>query len=130
MKRRILIALILIVSVFGISGFGILIRKNAQQQKSTGIEVPGVSSKADINSAVTKKSLSDLNALLEIPNVKDAIVMEVTDQKILREFDPLFARTYVGDLVVFLPDQTIVYDPTTKTVRDIMSKSFYEVVKK
>ena len=80
--------------------------------------------------AVTKKSLSDLDALVQIPNEKDAIVMEVTDQEKIREFDPLFARTYKGDLIVFLPDQTIVFDPSTKTVRDIISKSFYEEVKK
>ena len=130
MKKRLPITIIMIISILGITGFGLLIGKSGDQQKSIKTEVLGVSSQQDINSAVTKKNLSDLDALIEIPNVKDAVVTEVTDQKIIREFDPLFARSYKGDLIVFLPGQTIVYDPITKTVRDIISKSFYEEVKK
>lgn len=130
MRKHRLIVLILIPSIFGIAGFGILIAKKVPEEKNLGTQVLGVSTQKDIDSAVTKKSLSDLDALVQIPNEKDAIVMEVTDQEKIREFDPLFARTYKGDLIVFLPDQTIVFDPTTKTIRDIISKSFYKEVKK
>lgn len=130
MKKHWLIVLILIPSILGIAGFGILIANKTPEQKKQTTQVLGVSAKQDINSAITKKNLSDLDALVQIPNEKDAIVMEVTDQEKIREFDPLFARTYKGDLIVFLPDQTIVFDPSTKTVRDIISKSFYEEVKK
>jgi len=130
MRKHRLIVLILIPSILGIVGFGILIAQKNPEQKDHTTQVLGISSQQNINSAVTKKSLSDLDALVQIPNEKDAIVMEVTDQEKIREFDPLFARTYKGDLIVFLPDQTIVFDPSTKTVRDIISKSFYEEVKK
>jgi len=128
MKKYWLIVLILIPSILGIAGFGVLIAKKTPEQKNQTTQVLGISSQQNINSAVTKKSLSDLDALLQIPNKKEAIVVGVTDQKMIREFDPLFARTYKGDLVVFLPDQTIVFDPATKTVRDIISKSFYKEV--
>ena len=130
MKKHWLIFLILIPSILGIAGFGILIANKNPEQKVQTTQVLGVSSKSNINSAVTKKSLSDLDALVQIPNEKEAIVVEITDQKKIREFDPLFGRSYKGDLIVFLPDQTIVFDPVTKTVRDIISKSFYKEVKK
>lgn len=129
-RRQHILLLLTIVGFLGILGFGILLSKGGSGQKNESTPIQGVSKKIDINASGTKKSLSDLDALVEIPNVKDAVVMEVTDQKMIREFDPLFGRVYKGDLIVFLPDQTIVYDTTTKTVRDIISTSFYEEVKK
>lgn len=125
-RKNILIGIALGLSIGGIIIFGILISQK-KTQPSTSILTQ--STKIDLNAAVVSKNISDLDALVEIPNTKDAVVMEVTDQKMIREFDPLFGRSYKGDLIIFLPDQTIVFDPVTKTVRDIISKSFYGEVK-
>ncbi len=126
-RKNILVGIALGLSIGGIIIFGILISQK-KTQPSTSILTQ--STKIDLNAAVVSKSISTLDALIEIPNKKEAIVMEIVDQAKIREFDPLFARSYKGDLIVFLPDQTIVFDPTTKTVRDIISKSFYKEVKK
>lgn len=128
MNKKILFS-ILIISIIGTTGFGILLFNKPFAEKPINTQVLGQSTKANLNTAMTKKSLSELDALIQIPSVKEAIIMEITDQKMIREFDALFGRSYTGDLVVFLPDQTIVFDPATKTVRDIISKSFYEEVR-
>lgn len=128
-KRKLLLGIILGLGLGGVILFGMLILHKKPIQ-NTPNSILSKSAKSFPSGTVLKKNIENLSDLIEIPNAKVAIVMEVTDQKIIREFDPLFGRTYNGDLIVFLPEQTIIYDSTTKTVRDIISKSFYEEVKK
>lgn len=78
------------------------------------------------NPEVIKKSISDVNNLVEIPDKSHAKVFEVVDVKSLRAKSPIFKKAYPHDFVVLLPDKTIIYDPSTKTVRDISSKVFYD----
>ncbi len=78
------------------------------------------------NPELIKKSISDVSNLVEIPDESQAKVFEVVDVKSLRVRSPIFKKAYPHDFVVLLPDKTIIYDPSTKTVRDISSKVFYD----
>lgn len=127
-NKKLILGIILGLGIGGILLFGSLIINKKPAQDNTTIL--NQSAKSLPKDAILEKNIENLTGLIEIPNSKDAVVMEVTDQEKIREFDPLFSRTYKGDLIVFLPDQTIVFDPTTRTIRDIISKSFYEEVKK
>lgn len=126
-RKNILIGTALGLGLGGVILFGFLISQKKTQPNTSALTQ---STKADLDTAVVSRNISDLDALVQIPNKKDAIVVEIVDQAKIREFDPLFARSYNGDLIIFLPDQTIVFDPVTKTVRDIISGSFYKEVKK
>ena len=128
-RKNIFLGVILGLGLGGIILFGSLVMVNKKPSQNTTIKVLNESTNTLPSDALVKKSVASLAELVEIPNEKDAIIMEVKDQKKIQEFDPLFGRSYKGDLIVFLPDQTIVFDPTTKTVRDIISTSFYEEVK-
>lgn len=84
----------------------------------------------DVDDALTKKSIAEVDGLLELPEKEKAIVAQIKDKEALVEFNAIFERSYIGDLVIFLPTQTVIYDPATKTVRDISSIVLYQYVSK
>lgn len=85
---------------------------------------------SDVDNDLVKRSTSEVDGFLELADVEKAIVFEIKDKEDLVNLDPLFNRAYQKDIVIFLPNQTIIYDASTKTIRDISSKSFYELVNK
>jgi len=77
-----------------------------------------------------KKNINDIDALIEIPNKDKAIVVQIKNLKAMQDKNAIFKRAYKDDLVIFLPDKTIIYDPLTKTIRDISKNTFYNEVTK
>ncbi len=76
--------------------------------------------------SLIQKSTSEINDLVEIPNRDKAKVFQVNNVKALVSVGEIFKKAYKGDLVVLLPDKTIIYDPSTKTIRDISNEILYE----
>lgn len=76
--------------------------------------------------AVVQKSTAEVNNLVEIPNKDKAKVYLVNDKKAVEAKNSIFKKAYKGDLIVLLPDKTIIYDPSTKTIRDISNVILYE----
>ena len=53
-------------------------------------------------------------------------MIEIIDIKSLQAKSPIFKKAYLHDLVILQPDKTIIFDPLTKTVRDVSSEVFYD----
>lgn len=78
------------------------------------------------NTQLVRKSINDVDALIEIPNKSEAKVFQIKDLKVIQSKSNIFKKAYKEDLVVLLPDRTIIYDPITKTVRDVSKVKFYD----
>ena len=78
------------------------------------------------SSEVVKKSIQEVDGLIEIPDKSKVKVIEIVDIKSLQSKSPIFKKAYLHDLVILLPDKTIIFDPLTKTVRDVSSEVFYD----
>lgn len=121
-NKKILITGILVIAI---SIIGILVAINYKPQ--TPIEK---NTELNLEDSVIRKSVDEVDEQLELADKEKAIVVQIKDKEKLAEFDALFDRAYQNDMVIFLPNQTIIYDSSTKTIRDISSESFYEEVTK
>ncbi len=120
------LVIVLIVSGLLIGGIILIGSQNnklLKQQKNTEKTVPV--EKID-NRALIQKSTDEINNLVEIPNRDKAKVYQVNDKKEVEKKGEIFKKAYKGDLIILLPDKTIIFDPLTKTIRDISGKVYFD----
>lgn len=119
--------LFVVIAIPAIIFVAILFFQKPQSQKGkTDTGTITSSFKPASDPAYIKKNIDSVNLLVEIPDKNKARVIEVIDPKILEQVNKIFKKSYKGDLVILLPDKTIIYDPLTNTIRDISSVSLYE----
>lgn len=75
---------------------------------------------------LVKKSIDDVSKLVDIPDREKAKVAQIKNLEDLQKINTIFKRAYKNDYVIFLPTKTYIYDPSTKTIRDISNISFYD----
>lgn len=107
----------------GIIFIGSQNNKHTKQQNNTVNTVP-----VEIidDKALVQKSTTEINNLVEIPNRDKAKVYQVNDKKEVEKKGEIFKKAYKGDLIILLPDKTIIFDPLTKTIRDISGKVYFD----
>lgn len=104
----------------------LLFHKSSNQvQKESKVSIKESLIASD-NTQFVRKSINDVDALIEIPNKSEAKVFQIKDLKVIQSKSNIFKKAYKEDLVVLLPDRTIIYDPITKTVRDVSKVKFYD----
>lgn len=75
-----------------------------------------------------KKSVEivTVNKLYEIGEGDPIITAVITDVKKLAERHSFLSRAYKNDLIISTPKKTVVYDPSTSTIRDISTVVIYK----
>ena len=119
--KKVLVVIILVVAIVG----GIIFLQKTSKKEPLK-PVAGVEYSVATDKAFIKKNITDIDALVEIPNKDKAKVIQIKDIKAVQKIDEIFKKAYKDDLIIFLPDKTIIYDPSTRTIRDISSKILYE----
>ena len=100
----------------------LLFYKNKPLNKETTTSLPKTFKESVVtpqSPEVVKKSIQEVDGLIEIPDKSKAKVIEIIDIKSLQAKSPIFKKAYLHDLVILQPDKTIIFDPLTKTVRDV-----------
>lgn len=99
-------------------------KNNTQDSPSTNSFVKVKSlDKAALRSDLT---IIESNKIYDIGDGKPVITAVINNISSLQEKYPFLKRAYKGDVVITTPDQTVIFDPSTKTIRDISKVSLYE----
>lgn len=70
--------------------------------------------------ALKESMVSEINKLYELPADTEVIVGTITNIEELKSKQKYFEKAKNGDLLLIYPDKTIIYDPVTKTVVDVV----------
>ncbi len=131
MNKTVLAFIVIIALALGVFGFFISRQQTSKTSTKQDAQVPfNESYKVSDNKDLVAKSLSEVDQLIEIPDKKNAKVAEIVNLKSLQKKSKIFSKAYEHDIVIFLPTKTIIFDPLTKTIRDISKESYYDQVSK
>lgn len=120
---------------FFFSIFFIMIILLLAAHNSIKTEIPSVLPLQKINSLNPSEVKSDVvlvqvNSLYEIGDNEPVITAVIVDKKPLVKDFPFLNRAYKDDLIITTPKKTIIFSPSTKSIRDISTISVYEKLKK
>ncbi len=71
-------------------------------------------------------TIIESNKIYDIGDGKPVITAVINNISPLQEKYPFLKRAYKGDVIITTEDQTVIFDPSTKTIRDISKVSLYE----
>lgn len=122
-KHRVFYPVVFIIFVIVIPVFIFIAIKNPTHEDKKIIAGANLS----IEKAIQTKNINEVRKLIDVEG--ESIVGQIKNVDELEKLDPQFSRSYEGDVIIFSTDKTIIYDSSTKTIRDIIGKSFLEEVK-
>lgn len=71
-------------------------------------------------------TIIESNKIYDIGDDQPIITAVINDPKPLIGKYPFLKKAYKGDVIITTPQQTVIFDPSTKTVRDISKTSLYK----
>ncbi|MDO8335491.1 MAG: hypothetical protein Q7T74_01760 [Candidatus Saccharibacteria bacterium] len=80
----------------------------------------------DKEAAKNDVTIIESNKIYDIGDDQPVITAIINDPKPLIGKYPFLKKAYKGDVIITTPQQTVIFDPSTKTVRDIGKISLYE----
>jgi hypothetical protein len=81
--------------------------------------------KHDATSAKKDIEILEANKIYPIGDGQPVITAIIHDTTSLQKDFPFLRKAYKGDIIITTPKQTVIFDPLTKTVRDISNVSLY-----
>lgn len=125
MKNAVVVIIILVV--LGLIFVRFLYISKKTDTKST-LPTNSFTQVKPIEKSAVKNDLTiiESNKIYDIGDNEPVITAVLNEFTALKARYPFLKKAYKGDVVITTPKQTVIFDPLTKTVRDISKVSLYE----